>query len=151
MTELENGIALVESAIAKTGVDPVACRGQKAGQYSMVQGSAQIWIDVFYSERENSCYFQVMSPIMPLSGVINSAALYEELLTINDTLYNVAFTLYNNFVWLKTIREVKGLDADEIIAQIKRIGTYGDQYDDMLKQKYTANYQSPGAIGSPPQ
>ena len=150
MTDLENGIALVESAIKQMNIDPVACRGKIPGQYTMVQGSIQIWIDIFFSEKENACYFQVMSPILSLNGVTNSAALYEELLKINDGFYNVAFTIYDNTVWLKNIREVKGLDESEIIAQIRRVGTYGDQYDDILKQKYMANYKTPGVVGSPP-
>ncbi len=152
MTEQENTIVLVENAIRKIGVDPAVCKGEKVGQYSLVQGSANVWIDVLFVARENSCYFQVMSPIMILHNVTNKVGLFEELLTINDTLYNVAFTLFNNFVWLKTIREVKGLDEDEILAQIRRIGTYGDQYDDYLKQKYEiTNPASAGVVGRPPQ
>lgn len=151
MTELEIGISKVEGAIKKMNVDPALCRGEKAGQYNMVQGSISIWIDVWHIEKENRAYFQVMAPIMSLANVSNKLGLYEELLTVNDTLYNVAFTIYNNNVWLKSIREVHGLDEDEVVAQIRRIGTYGDQYDDVFKQKYDNTYQSPGVAGRPPQ
>lgn len=151
MTELEIGISKVEGAIKKMNVDPALCKGDKVGQYNMVQGSISIWIDVWHIEKENRAYFQVMSPIMSLANVNNKLGLYEELLTTNDTLYNVAFTIYNNFVWLKSIREVHGLDEDEVVAQIRRIGTYGDQYDDVFKQKYDSTYQAPGVAGRPPQ
>lgn len=151
MAELENAYLLVENAIRKMGVDPALCKSDKPGQYNMVQGSAKIWIDVWHVERENRAYFQVMSPIMVLTNVTNKLGLYEELLKVNDTLYNVAFTIYDNFVWLKSTREVQGLDEDEVIAQIRRIGTYGDQYDDIFKQKYDSTYQSPGVAGRPPQ
>lgn len=151
MTELESLIIKVENAIRSMGVDPVLCRGEKVGQYTMVQGSATLWIDAFFSQQSNREYFQVMSPILSLANVANKTALYEELLTINDTLYNIAFTLFNNFVYLKNIREAVGLDESEIVSQIKRIGTYGDQYDDILRQKYDSTYQSGSAAGSPPQ
>lgn len=152
MTDHENTIVLVENAIRKTGVDPALCKGEKLGQYTMKQGSASVWIDVLFIPRENNSYFQVMSPVMSIANVSNKAGLYEELLTVNDLLYNVAFTIYNNFVWLKTIREAKGLDEDEIIAQLRRIGTYADQYDDILRQKYDATYQATsGVVGRPPQ
>lgn len=152
MTELENTIVLVENSIRKIGVDPAACKGEKIGQYTLKQGSASVWVDVLFIPRENSTYFQVMSPIMSLVNVSNKLSLYEELLTINDTFYNVAFTIYNNFVWIKTIREVKGLDEDEILAQLRRVGTYADTYDDMLKQKYDITYNASSGIGSrPPQ
>ena len=98
MTEQENTIVLVENAIRKIGVDPAICKGEKVGQYSLVQGSANVWIDVLFVARENSCYFQVMSPIMILHNVTNKVGLFEELLTINDTLYNVAFTLFNQTI-----------------------------------------------------
>lgn len=152
MSELENTYLLVENAIRKIGVDPALCKGEKPGQYTMKQGSASVWIDVLFIPRENSSYFQVMSPVMSIANVSNKAGLYEELLAINDLLYNVAFTTYNNFVWLKTIRETKGLDEDEIIAQLRRIGTYADQYDDILRQKYDATYVASGGVaGRPPQ
>ena len=151
MTELEIGISKVEGAIKKMNVDPSLCKGEKAGQYNMVQGSISIWSNVRHNEKENRAYFQVMAPIMSLANVNNKLGLYEELLTVNDTLYNVAFTIYNNNVWLKSIREVHGLDEDEVVAQIRRIGTYGDQYDDVFKQKYDTTYQSPGVAGRPPQ
>lgn len=151
MTEVEIGISKVEGAIKKLNVDPALCKGEKPGQFNMKQGSVSIWIDVWNIERENRAYFQVMAPIMSLANVTNQLGLYEELLKINDQLYNVAFTIYDNFVWLKSTREVHGLDEDEVAAQIKRIGTYGDQYDDILKQKYDPQYQAPGVTGRPPQ
>ncbi len=154
MTELEIGINKVEGAIKKMNVDPALCRGEKVGQYNMVQGSVTIWIDVWNIDRENRAYFQVMSFIMSVNNVQNKSALFEELLTINDGLYNVAFTLYDNAIWLKTIREVHGLDEDEVVAQIRRIGNYGDKYDDYLKQKYDVTYttlEQNRAEGKPPQ
>ncbi|MEZ5026578.1 MAG: YbjN domain-containing protein [Chitinophagales bacterium] len=152
MTELETGINIVENAIKKMNIDPVACRGDKTGQYNMVQGSISIWIDVWHNEREQCAYFQVMSPILDILKVENKSALYEELLTINDGLYNVSFTIYNNFVWLKTTREVQGLDESEVMAQIRRVGNYGDRYDDVLKQKYNpTSPTSTNVAGSQPQ
>ena len=151
MTEVEIGIRKIEGAIKKMNIDPALCKGERQGQYNMKQGSVSIWIDVYHLERENRAYFQVMAPIMSLANVSNKLNLFEELLKVNDGLFNVAFTIFDNFVWLKSTREVHGLDEDEVMAQIKRVGTYGDQYDDILRQKYDASYQAPGVTGRPPQ
>lgn len=69
MTELEIGISKVEGAIKKMNIDPNLCKGDKVGQYNMVHGSVNVWIDVWHIERENRAYFQVMSPIMNLANV----------------------------------------------------------------------------------
>lgn len=142
MTEIQKTIEMVENSIRKLGIDPVSCRGEKEGQYSLTRGSVQIWIDVWHIEKENRAYFQVMSPIIETVNVANKPALYEELLQFNDTLFNVAFTLYNNWVWLKTLREVDSLDENEVYAQITRVGNYADRYDDELKQKHSG-FQPP--------
>ena len=91
---------------------------------------------------------------MNLANVTDKLGLFEELLKLNDSFYNVAFTMYDNSIWLKSIREVHGLDEDEVVAQIRRIGNYGDQHDDVLKQKYDTTYVAPSidrTAGSPPQ
>lgn len=134
---------VVEASISKLGVDPAACRGQKEGQWSLVKGSANVWIDCWYIEREKRAYYQVMSPIMqiPASG---AAELFKELLEINDKLFAVAFTIYDGWVWLKVIREADGMDADEAFALMTRVGNYADEYDDMLKAKYGNVPAGPG-------
>jgi len=132
---------LVENVITKLGVDPSICRSKdgngeiKAGQWNMLRGSAKVWIDLWYIEKEKRAYYQVMSPVMQIPEN-NKAALFQELLEINDKLYGVAFTIYNNWVWLKVIREVDGMDENEAFAMLTRIGNYADQYDDHLIGKY---------------
>ena len=77
----------------------------------------------------------------------NREQFYEELLTINDKLYGVAFTIYNNWTWLKHIREVDGLDESEVTATIHRIGNYADDYDEKLISKYGQSGGDPMSAG----
>lgn len=139
---------MVEKCISSLGIDPALCRGEKPGQYSLVKGSAKVWIDVWNIEREGRAYFQVMSPFMKIPDT-NREQFYEELLTINDKLYGVAFTIYNNWAWLKHIREVEGLDETEVTATIHRIGNYADDYDDKLIAKYGQTSGDPIGAGQP--
>lgn len=135
MENLQPYYDIVEKFIASLGIDVATCRGEKPGQWNLVKGSAPVWIDVFYIENEKRSYFQVMSPIcnMPTG---NQATFMQELLETNHTLFGVAFTKYNDTIYIKMIREVRGLDYDEASDMIFRTGNYADHYDDQLAQKY---------------
>ena len=151
MQDLSKYFTMVEEIIQSLGVDPSLCRGQNPGQYSLMLGSARVWIDVWYIESQSRSYFQAMSPVMRLPILQSQHAFFQELLEINDKLYGVAFTVYNGWAWLKHIRETDGLDKSEAEAMIHRIDVYADQYDDYLKGKYgeapIIGSAAPGAPG----
>lgn len=127
---------VVEDAIQQLGIDPALCRGEKGGQWNLKKNDVNVWIDLWYIEREQRPYYQVMAPILQLPAD-NREKLYEELLQINDSLYGVAFTLYKDWVYLKVIREVEGMDDKEAFAMLTRIGNYADVYKQDLHDKYT--------------
>ncbi|MFN7707737.1 MAG: YbjN domain-containing protein [Sphingobacteriia bacterium] len=139
---------MVEACIQDLGVQPANCRGEKTGQYNLNKGSASVWIDFF--ERDGRGYYQVVSPVVAVPDE-GADTLFRELLQINDTLYGVAFTLYNDWVWLKVIREVDGMDKPEAMAMLLRVGNYADHYDDYLRQRYAfstdAKPTKPGVPG----
>lgn len=131
---------MVERVITELGVDPKLCRGQAAGQWNMTLGSANVWIDVFQNKDQNgalldSGYLQIMAPIMNIPDT-RKEELFHELLTINHKLYGVGFTVFETGVYIKSIRELDGLDQSEVMNTFKRIGHYADDYDDILKAKY---------------
>lgn len=138
MSDLTTYYQMIEDCITQLGVDPVTARGEEAGQWSLVKGSAKVWLDLWHIEREGRAYFQALSPVMKLTEVIpdKRLELFEELLKINHSLYGVAFTCYNDFLWIKVIREAAGMDKAEALAMISRVGTYSDEYDDYLREKY---------------
>ena len=141
MENLQPYYDIVEKFIANLGVDPAGCRGDKPGQWNLVKGSAPVWIDIFYLENEKRSYFQVMSPICYIPDS-NQAMFMQELLETNHQLFGVAFTKYRDVIYIKMIREVRGLDSDEASDMIFRIGNYADHYDDQLIQKYGAKRTS---------
>jgi hypothetical protein len=48
----------------------------------------------------------------------------------------VAFTIFKDKAYIKSIRELEGLDKSEVKSTFDRIGIYADDYDDKLKAKY---------------
>ena len=66
---------------------------------------------------------------------------------INDRLFGVGFTLYRETVWLKHIRETENLQESEIMNTVSRVGNYAEQYEEVLKQKYSAERAGDSLIG----
>ena len=140
MFNLQTYYDMVERVITDFKVDPKLCRGQAPGQWNMMLGSANVWIDVFQSKDQNgnfieSGYLQIMSPVVNIPQD-RKEEFFHELLTINHKLYGTGFTVFENAAYIKSIRELEGLDQAEMMNTFKRVGYYADDYDDMLKAKY---------------
>jgi hypothetical protein len=135
MENLSSYYTIIEECIQRLGIDPVQCRGEKEGQWSLTKGSAKVWLDLWHIEREGRAYLQVMSPFMEVPAS-NREVFFEDLLKTNDQMFGVAFSVYDGWSWLKVIREVDGLDSDEAFAMLTRVGNYADKYDDEFLEKY---------------
>ncbi len=137
---------MVENVIRTLGVDPAQCRGEKEGMWRVFKGSAEVWIDIWNIENESRGYFQVMAPIMPVPAD-NCEQFFRELLELNDQMFGVSFSLFKEWCYIKTIREVENLEQTEIASTLNRVGNYSDQFDEVLKTKYGAipPPQNPGA------
>ena len=135
MSNIQNFYDLIERSIQQLGVDPITTRGQIAGQWSLVKGSAKVYIDCWHIESEGRSYFQVMAPVMQIPAD-RKESFYFDLLSFNNKLYSSAFVLHNDWAWVKMLRECDGLDQAETFAIISRVGHYADQYDDLLKAHY---------------
>lgn len=136
MENIKDYYEIVEGAINSLGINAEDCREKsKKGQWSLKKNEISVWVDVFHIEREKRAYFQVMSPIVKIP-THSQTEFYKELLEINDKLYGVAFTIYKENAWIKIIREAVGLDQNEALASITRVGNYGETYAKHLKDKY---------------
>ena len=110
---------MVEEVLAEYKIDPVACRGQQPGVWSLKLGSASIWVDVFQSKDAQgnlvqNGYLQVMAPVCEVP-VNNQHLFTKELLEINHSLYGVAFTIFKEMAYIKAIRELQGLIAGKML------------------------------------
>lgn len=142
MQPIQHYYNLVEEVISGYKVDPVTARGQQPGQWNMKLGSASVWIDVFQAKDAQGNYtsygyLQLMAPVCDVP-VENQHLFTKELLEINHTLYGVGFTIFQDKAYIKSIRELEGLDKSEIKSTFDRVGIYADDWDDKLKAKYFA-------------
>jgi hypothetical protein len=135
MSNIQNYYDMIEGIIRNLGIDPASCRGNVAGSWSLQRGSAPVYIDCWLIEAEGRAYFQVMAPVIQVPTE-NRETFFFDLLSFNDKLFSCAFALHKDWAWIKMIRECDGLDAQEANAIIQRVGSYADQYDDILKEYY---------------
>jgi len=141
MADLSIYYQMVEECITQLGIDPSICRSLdennnvKPGQWNLKKGSAPVWVDIFWDEKNGSSYFQVMAPVVEIP-TSRLEEFYQEVLETNHNLFGVGFTKFNNWLYVKALRETEGLDMSEITATLNRIGTYADDYDDYFKEKY---------------
>ena len=132
----------VEEVMISFKIDPASARGDQPGQWNLKLGSASVWVDVFQQKDANgnlvqNGYLQVLAPICDVPKE-NTAAFTRELLEINHSLYGVAFTIFKDKAYIKSIRELQGLETSEIASTFNRVGIYADDWDDKLKSKYFA-------------
>lgn len=135
-------IDLVEGVMIDYRIDPPTARSETPGQWNLKLGSASVWVDVFQSKDAQgnliqAGYFQVLAPICEVP-VNNQHIFTKDLLEINHTLYGVGFTIFKDWAYIKSIRELQGLDKSEIMSTFDRVGIYADDWDDKLKAKYFA-------------
>jgi hypothetical protein len=136
MANIQDYYKIVEDAIDELGVDPNSCRDDnEQGAWALMRGNQEVWIDCWYIEEEDMVYFQVLAPVFETPDTL-PVEFYRDILEINYSLFGVAFGIYKNMLALKVIREANGMDKDEALAMISRIGNYAAEYGPDLSIKY---------------
>jgi len=131
--------ALVEASIKGLGVDPVACRGNAQGQWSLLYRGVTVWIDVFQNQQNQSWYFQVMSPLLEAPAK-NAEAYFQNCLEINHILYGCWISKRDNWTYVMSLREALGLDQNEVNATLDRVAIYCADYQGKLKFKFEGSW-----------
>ena len=102
-------------------------------QWVYVRGSAFVYVELGEVEMADrtSGYFQAFAPICELPET-NKVGFLEEVMRLNHELAGPFFALYKNYVLIKMIRDVTGLDEQEIEHIIRTVGLVGDKLDNPL-------------------
>ncbi len=135
MEKLQTYYKMLENCIRELGVDPETCRYQKDGVWGLRIGSADMWVTISMVEGENYGYYEVISPVCQVP-MVNTQEFYQEVLELSHMLYGVGMTKNQDWIYVKHIRELEGLSESEMIATLRRVGSYADDYDDYFRKKY---------------
>jgi len=138
--EFDKAKELVESVVARLGLDPQKVRGDDRADlvtWSIQRGSAVVLVAVSKSDRGDSASLRVISPIMSLPPEAKHQPFFRRLLELNGHgLVNAAFGLVGDRVVVKSERPTAFLDAAEVEQIIMHLSAVADTYDDRLVKEF---------------
>ena len=117
---------IVEKAIARLGLNPNKCLIKK-GNWQLKKG--RVKLDILFFEQNGLQYFKAAALIAKVPDNANTD-FYKKLLEFNTELNGLAFYIKEGTVYLKSVREVSGMDANEAFSMITKVGNYADKFDD---------------------
>ncbi|MCP4230173.1 MAG: YbjN domain-containing protein [bacterium] len=130
---------IVAAAMSEVGLDPAECYDEEGQYYSLVKGSASLYIGFstnFYDDGyvERYIYFSGYLSKVP---VVDREAFYRRLLEEAWTRIGVKFYVTNNDeAWVEISRDIEGLDLGEVRANMERVANTTDYLDDVLKAEF---------------
>jgi hypothetical protein len=129
---------IIKKVITALGMDPDAAYNAEKKYWSLVKGSADVFISLFVlGEGDGREWFiEFSSPVMKLPSR-NLLPFYRRLLEENARWVATRFSVRDDTVWLDTTRELAGLDYDECYRSLTRIGDVADSLDDTLKGEFS--------------
>lgn len=138
----ETALNTIEKAIAMAGTDPFLCRswGEESegklgepGQWNLVRGETELWIDLIYVEQEERTYFQVMSPFGKLPIEADGIA-YKSLLEANYRMIDAHFVSYKQGTYIRILHDIDGLTEESAFLSINRVAHFSEMFH---KEYYT--------------
>lgn len=121
---------LIDKAIKRLGLNPEKCYRDNLN-WHLKSGSATLNLSIFLLD--NHYYFKVEAEIIAVPTQ-NLTEFYATLLHYNHDFNGFAFLIHDEKVYLKSVRELQGMDENEAFAIITKVGNYADKFDDELKK-----------------
>ena len=130
MNEITTYQYLIDKAIKRLGLNPEKCY---RNNYNWHLQSGSVILDLTIFSLDNRDYFKVEAEIIAVPTE-NLTKFYETLLHHNHDFNGFAFLIHDQKVYLKSVRELQGMDENEAFAIITKVGNYADKFDDELKK-----------------
>lgn len=142
---------MIKQYLQQIGLKPEECYNEKNNAWYWFRGSAKI--EMFISESKVTDidirqYLRVYSTTMKVPQN-NQLAFYRRLLDLNDVSLGMKFSTYNEFVYITTERNIKGMDYDEMTALVYNLELWADQYDDKMKAEFPDAFPTAPPGGNP--
>jgi hypothetical protein len=130
MNEITTYQYLIDKAIRRLGLNPEKCY-QDNYSWHLQSGSVILNLTIF--SFDNRDYFKVEAEIIAVPTK-NLTEFYETLLHYNHDFNGFAFLIHDQKVYLKSVRELQGMDENEAFVIITKVGNYADKFDNELKK-----------------
>ncbi len=120
---------IINDAIEKLGLNSEKCQISNT-IWEIKRGSVTLVLELF--EADNRTYFKVQALIAHLPNE-QSTDFYKQLLLHNHNFNGFTFTLNDNIIYLKAVRDVLGMDMNEAFVLITKVGNHADKFDDKIQ------------------
>lgn len=127
MTDYQHTIA---AAIEKLGLSAEKCQVTES-TWVITRGSASISLALY--DADNRTYFKVEALIAKLPSE-QSTDFYKQLLLHNHNFNGFGFSLSDNEVYMKAVRDTAGMDVNEAFVLITKVGNYADKFDEEVNE-----------------
>ncbi|HCL57250.1 MAG TPA: hypothetical protein DHW82_09625 [Spirochaetia bacterium] len=147
MDAKQTAIGYINEILNEWGVPESDCKDPNKDIWWLRQGSAEFHVELFSNpgRRGTKDCIEVSGKIMEIpSDPVKKQELYQYILEMNATGVGCWFAVRGKLVMLISNREIEGLDKIEFRSMIDDVRFYSDQFDDIFKEKYGANYKAPG-------
>ena len=127
---------LVEKSLSGLQVDPLTCRSDKPGKWTVRIKDSEVWIDAFsFDANPHRFYLQIMSPLFKMTE-FNQSDIQNDLLEFAYTMYGCSVCKRESWYFAMVLREANGLDQSEVDATIDRVGLYSSDIYAKFKKKF---------------
>jgi hypothetical protein len=120
---------IVEAAITELGVDAESARLEDEGRWQLLKGDITVIVEVWdiVSEESVTSYVMVFCPMFQISP---NAGLqfYRRALELSHVSIGVSYSIFENHLLLRSNREAAGLDANEMLFTILRVGNTAEEH-----------------------
>ena len=116
---------IVEKAILRLGVNPEKCLIKKSN-WQLKKGSIKLNISFFKYQNQTFFKTEALIASIPNDADINFS---KKLLEYNYELNGLAFYTKEGKIYLKSVRELSGMDTNEAFAMITKVGNYSDKFN----------------------
>ncbi|MFK7948683.1 MAG: YbjN domain-containing protein [Saprospiraceae bacterium] len=126
MIDLAQYQYIVEKAITRLGLNPTKCL---ITQTHWQLKKDNIKLNIIFFEQQGQHYFKSEALITNIPDDANTE-FYIKLLEYNHEFNGLAFYINDGKVYLKSVREVAGMDANEAFSMITKVGNHADKFDE---------------------
>ncbi len=136
--KIEAYVPIINEIVSSLGVPPSECYNEEKKIWSLQKNNAKVDIIMFSISNKNGeseDYIEISSPVMEIPSK-ETEKFFKKLLEINSTSIGVKFAIDKDWAWLLVQRELKGLDRNETLTMLERIGNFSNDMQKNLKEEF---------------
>jgi hypothetical protein len=140
--DAEKAANLIETILTELNLDPILCRGDQAGKWSVRVGDAIVWINVFNFQADPDAWFmQVSSPLFKMPEK-NTEAICIDLLELGSNMYSCGMVKRDDWFYVLSLQPLNELMPSTIDFVIDKVAFYRNDLFGKMDFKYAGSWSN---------